>query len=156
MITAVAAPVTRVRLTQPGYLCHFELTRASGELVVGGRPRHAVPETPGQAVRWLRRAARRLAPVLDQTVAPLVAAWLDDAPGYHLAVGGLRRGEAFLLAVSSPGLIFRLEARPVMRLKVKVQPLHQIQPSGPTPPVPHRRRGDFAGVDARIRPDHQK
>ncbi|MFJ9461012.1 hypothetical protein ACIRST_38830 [Kitasatospora sp. NPDC101447] len=105
-------------LTHQSYLCQYELVLADNERLTAGLPLRHFAGTPGQAIRWLRRAARRLAPSLAENAELLVGEWLDDAAGYHRAAFGLGRGEALLMAFASHSLILQLEARPVVVLNV--------------------------------------
>ncbi|MEV0537072.1 hypothetical protein [Kitasatospora sp. NPDC050463] len=110
------ASLLRAPAARRSYLCQYVLVLVDGEQVTGGLPLRHFAESPGQAVRWLRRAVRRLAPTLDEHAERLAAEWLDDAAGYHAAVLGLLHGEAILLALPSDGLRLQIEARPVITL----------------------------------------
>ncbi|MEK8173500.1 hypothetical protein NKH77_44910 [Streptomyces sp. M19] len=72
------------------YWCHVDYTYPDGQVA---RPCGAVTPYPGQAVSWLRRAARDVGFSLDRDVFYAVWAWLGDhdhagRPSSRCAVAG--------------------------------------------------------------------
>ncbi|MEU5428246.1 hypothetical protein AB0H73_21980 [Streptomyces olivoreticuli] len=57
----------------------------------------ALVDTPGQAIRWLRRHVRAVIPELEPAAQTAAYTWLADQAAYRRAVNGLARGEGFLL-----------------------------------------------------------